>query len=89
MNVQHEYVIYQLLFCTFQGKESSWYFSLAQVPITNWEQFKKSFMKKFAEDETPSTLLMNTSSLKLKSKDKIKVFNQTFLTLFNKIPNAS
>jgi hypothetical protein len=62
-----------------------WYFSLPQGSITNWNDFEISFMKKFGEDKTPTTLVLEFSRIKMNPKEKIKDFNQIFLTLMNKI----
>ena len=36
LNVEHEYVVCRLFPFTFEGKESTWYFSLAPRSIHNW-----------------------------------------------------
>jgi hypothetical protein len=43
----------QLFPYTFEGKASTWYFSLPQGTITSWNDFETAFMKKFGEDKTP------------------------------------
>jgi len=42
-------------------------------------------MKKFGEDKIPATLVLELSRIGMNPKQKIKVFNQIFLTLMNKI----
>ena len=39
LNVEHEYVVFHLFPLTFEGNESTWYFSLVQGSITNWVDF--------------------------------------------------
>ena len=36
MNVRHEDVVYRFFPLTFEGRASTWYFSLVQGSITNW-----------------------------------------------------
>ena len=55
----------------------------------NWKQFKTAFMTNFEEDETLHTLLMKISSIRLESKEKVKDFNQMFLTLLNEFPTTT
>jgi len=43
-------------------------------------------MKNFGEDKTPITLVLELSRIKMTPKEKIKYFNQIFLTLMNKMP---
>ena len=89
LNVQHEDMVCQLFPLTFEGKTSTWYFSLVQGSITNWAEFNKSFLDKFGEDKTPALLALELSRIKMEPKERIKDFNQRFLTLKNKIPVAS
>lgn len=89
MNVQHEDVLCHLFLYTFQGKASTCYFSLPQGSITNWEQFEKDFMTKFGEEKSPTTLVLDISRIKMDSKEKVKDFNQRFLTLLNNISTTS
>jgi hypothetical protein len=46
-------------------KTSMWYFSLPQGTITNWNDFETAFMKKFGEDKTPTTLVLELSRIKM------------------------
>ena len=46
-------------------------------------------MKKLGEDETPSTLLMKISNIRVESKENTKGFNYIFLTLLNRVPTTS
>jgi hypothetical protein len=89
MNVQHEDVVCRLFPYTFENKSSTWYFSLAQASITSWNAFETTFIEKFGEDKTPTTLVLDLSRIKMDAKEKVKDFNQRFLTLMNKIPQAS
>ena len=58
MNVQHEDVVCRLFPLTFEGRDSTWYFSLVQGSITNWGEFNKAFLDKFGEDKTPALLAL-------------------------------
>lgn len=63
-----------------------WYLGIHQGSNTNWQQFDIAFMTNFEEDETPGTLLMSISSIRVESKEKINDFKKILLTLLNKIP---
>ena len=52
-------------------------------------EFNKAFLDKFGEDKTPSLLALELYQIKMESKERIKDFNQIFLTLKNKIPVSS
>ena len=43
----------------------------------------------FGDDNTLGTLLLELSRLKINVNEKVKEFNQRFITLLNKIPNKS
>jgi hypothetical protein len=49
----------------------------------SWEKFESCFLEKFGDDKSPEVLVMELSSLRMNPKDKIKDFNQRFLTLKN------
>ena len=89
MNVQNEDEVCRLFPYTFEGKTSIWHFNLPQKSINNWGDFEDIFLKKFGEDKTLATLVLELSKIKIHPKEKIKDFNQIFLTLMNKIPNDS
>ena len=74
LNVQHEDVVCRLFPVTFEGKASTWYFSLVQGSITNWEEFNKAFLDKFGEDKTPALLSLELSRIKMEPKERIKDF---------------
>lgn len=82
----------QLLPYIFQVKASTWYFSLVQGLITNWEQFEKALMENFGEDKSLGTLMLEISRIKISMASmlmlKIKDFNQIFLTFLNNISIA-
>jgi hypothetical protein len=50
---------------------------------------KFCFLEKFEDDKSPEVLVMELSSLKMNPKEKIKDFNQRFVTLKNRIPTDS
>ena len=55
----------------------------------SWDKFESCFLEKFGDDKSPEVLVMELSSLKMNPKEKIKYFNQRFLTLKNWIPMDS
>ena len=89
MNVPHEDIVCHLFPLTFEGKASTWYFLIVQGSITNWVEFNKAFLDKFGEDKTPALLSLELSRIKMEPKERIKYFNQRFITLKNKILVAS
>jgi hypothetical protein len=89
MNVEHEDVVCRHFPYTFEGKASTWYFYLRQGSITIWNAFETSFIEKFGDDKTPLVLVLELSRIKMDSKEKVKDFNQIFLSLINKIHDTS
>ena len=61
MIVQHEDVVCRLFPINFEGRESTWYFSLVQGSITNWIDFSKDFINKFEDDKKPAVLALELS----------------------------
>jgi hypothetical protein len=74
---------------TFENKASTWFFSLEEASITSWRIFETTFIEKFREEKMPMTLVLDLSRIKMEPKEKIKYFNQRFLTLMKRIPQAS
>ena len=89
MSVQEEDVVCKLFPYTFKGKASTWYFSLLESSITSWNQFKTAFLDKFGEDKTLAILVLELSHIRMDGKEKVKDFNQHFLSLRNKMPVES
>jgi hypothetical protein len=89
MSVQEEDVVCKLFPYIFEGKASTWYFSLLEGSITNWNEFQTTFFEKFGEDKTLAILVLELSHIRMDGKEKIKDFNQHFLSLRNKIPVES
>jgi len=71
---------------TFTGKASTWYISLPQGSITSWNAFEEVFLKKYGDDKTPTDFVIELSQMKIGPKERVKDFNQIFLTLRDKIP---
>jgi hypothetical protein len=88
-SVEHEDVVCRLFPYTFEGNASTWYFSQQPHTIVSWDRFESCFLEKFRDDKSPEVLVMELSSLKMNPKEKIKDFNQRFLTLKNRIPTDS
>jgi hypothetical protein len=84
-NVEHEYVVCRLFPYTFDGNASTWYFSQQPQTIVSWDKFETCFLEKFGDDKSLEVLVMELSSLKMNLKEKLKDFNQRFITLKNEI----
>jgi hypothetical protein len=82
-SVEHKNVFYRLFPYTFEGNSSTWYFSQQTHTIVSWDKFESCFLEKFRDDKSPEVLVMELFSLKMNPKEKIKDFNQRFLTLKN------
>ena len=87
MNVQHEYVVSRLICFTFQGKASSWFFSLSMRSITSGQQFENTFITQFCDDRTLGILFLEILRIKINTKEKVKDFNHRFISLLNRIPD--
>jgi len=46
-------------------------------------------MKKIGDDKTHATLVLDLARLRMNPEEKIKDFNQIFMTLLNRIPGDS
>jgi hypothetical protein len=88
-NVEHEDVVCRLFPYTFEGNASTWYFAQQPHTIVSWEKFESCFLEKFGDDKPPEVLVMELSNLRMNPKEKVKDFNQRFLTLKNRIPTDS
>ena len=85
MNVEHEDVVCRLFAYTLIGKASTWFFSLSQRSITSWQQFETAFITQFGDDKTSRVLFLELSRIKINKMEKIKDFNERFITLLNRI----
>jgi hypothetical protein len=85
MNVQHEDAACKLFCLTLQGKVASWFFNIPSGSITSWQQFENAFIMRFGDDKTSGKLLLELARLKINENEKVKEFNQIFITLLNKI----
>ena len=54
-----------------------------------WNEFDLAFMNKFGDNKTPAALVLELSRIHMETKEKVKDFNQRFLTLRNRIPVIS
>jgi ribonuclease HI len=88
-NVEHEDVVCRLFPYTFEGNASTWYFAQQPHTIVSWEKFESCFLEKFGDGKPLEVLVMDLSNLKMNAKEKVKDFNQRFLTLKNRIPTDS
>lgn len=83
-NVDHEN-IFRIFPFTFEGKATTWYFSLNHGSIHNWTFFEVAFLGKFGVDKTLAKLVLELSRIKMDSNKKVKDFNQCFLSFRNRI----
>jgi hypothetical protein len=88
-NVEHEDVVCRLFPYTFEGNASTWYFAQQPRTIASWEKFESIFLENFRDGKPPEVLVMDLSNLKMNAKEKVKDFNQRFLTLKNRIHTDS
>lgn len=63
--VQHEYEVCKLFPFTFMGKDTTWYFTVADGSITTWESFDKLFIKMYGEDKTKASLIVELSNIRI------------------------
>jgi hypothetical protein len=84
MNVQHEDVVCRLFPYTFENLASTWYFNLSVGSITSWTKFQKDFLDKFAEETTTGALMAELFMATMSLKERVKYFNQRFMTILNK-----
>jgi hypothetical protein len=86
MSVEHKDVVCRLFPYNFEGNASTCYFSQQPQTIVSWEKFETCFLEKFGDGKSLEVLIMELSNLNMNPKEKVKDFNQIFLTLKNKIP---
>jgi hypothetical protein len=84
MNVQHEDVVCRLFPYMFENSASTWYFNLPVGSITSWTKFQKDFLDKFAEETTTGALMAELFAATMTPKERVKDFNQRFMTILNK-----
>ena len=86
MNLEHDDVVNILFPHTLQGKATKWFFNLALGSITSWKKFEEEFMAQFSDEETPGILSLELLGIRMDENEKVKDFNQRFITLLNRIP---
>ena len=86
MNVEHEDVVCRLFPHTLQGKATKWFFNLAPGSITSWDKFEEAFMAEFSVEETPGILSLDLLGIRMNENEKVKDFNERFMSLLNGIP---
>ena len=86
MNVEHEDVVFILFPNTHQGKATKCFFNLALVSITSWRKFGEAFMEEFGDEETPRILSLELLGIRMNENEKVKYFNEKFISLLNRIP---
>ena len=84
MNVENEDVVCRLFPHTLKGKATKIFFNLAPRSITSWKQFE-AFMEQFSDEETSGILFLGILGLRMNEKEKVKDFNQIFITLLNRV----
>lgn len=86
LEVQHEDVVCILFLYTFVGQASTWFFSLDPGSIASWQQFEVVFISQFGDDKTSGMMVLELSRMRCDKKDRIKDFNQRFISHLNRIP---
>jgi hypothetical protein len=84
MNFQHEDIVCSIFPYTFENSSSMWYFNLPVGSITSWMKFQKEFLDKFADETTIGALMVELFTATMRSKEKVKDFNQWFTSILNK-----
>ena len=86
MNVEHENVVCRLFLHTLEGKATKWFFNRAPGSISSWQKIEEAFMAQFSDEETPVILFLELLGIRMDENEKVKDFNQRFITLLNRIP---
>ena len=86
LDVQHEDVVCRLFPYTFVGQASTWFFSLTPGSIASWQQFETAFISQFGDDKTSGMMVLELSRMRCDKKDRIKDFNQRFISHLNHLP---
>jgi hypothetical protein len=84
MNVQHEDIVCRIFPHTFENSASTWYFNLPVGSITSWTKFQKDFLDKFVDETTMGDLMAKLFTATMIPKERVKYFNQRFMTILNK-----
>ena len=69
----------------FKGKLQKWFFNLALGSITSWEKFEEAFMAEFSNEESPKILPLELLGIRMNENEKVKDFNERFVSLLNRI----
>jgi hypothetical protein len=85
MNVEHEDVVCRLFPHTLQGKATKWFLTFAPRSITSWKKIEEAFMVEFSDEETPRILSLELLGIGMNENEKVKDFNERFITLLNRI----
>ena len=86
MNVEHKDVVCILFPHTLEGKATKWFLNLAPRSITSWKKFEEAFMAQFSDKQMLGILFLEILRIRMDENDKVKYFNQRFITLLNRIP---
>lgn len=84
LEVHYDDVACRLFPYTLDDQVAAWYHNLPPNSIQNWGYFKRMFLEKFSDEQTPAMLLKELGSLKMEGKEKVKDFNQRFTRILNK-----
>ena len=68
LNVQYEEFVCIIFPYNFEPKEYSWYFSLQDDSIVNWDGFENAFLGKFSNQKTIATLIKELLSMRMEKK---------------------
>jgi hypothetical protein len=84
MNVQHEDVVCRIFPYMFEHSASTWYFNFPVGSLTTLTKFQNDFLEKFVEETTTGALMDELFMATMNLKERVKDFNQIFMTILNK-----
>ena len=72
----HEDVVCIFFHHTLKGKSASWYFSMQENSITNWNTFERLIRNKYGIQRTHGALMEGLISLRKEKKEGVHKFTQ-------------
>ena len=79
----HGDVVCRLFPHTLNGKTTSWYFSLQENSITNWNTFERLFRNKYGIQKTHVALMKGLIALRKEKKERVHNFTYRFSSYLN------
>jgi hypothetical protein len=87
LGAEHDDIVCRIFPYTFSRKASTWYFILLVRSITDWDNFKRFFMRKFGERKKTASLHNELRAIRMDKRERVKDFNQRFLNVLIKFPH--